>query len=71
MKIITDAIKEDMFYYHVCSESKWDYELIIDNQKMQSKNTEFYILQEKWKSTASDFNKLIVKAENSISNDLF
>ena len=71
MKIITDAIKEDMFYYRVCSDSKSDYELIIDNQKMQSKATEFYILEEKWKSTACDFNKLIVKAEKSISNDLF
>lgn len=71
MKIITDAIKEDMFYYRVCSDSKSHYELIIDNQKMQSKDTEFYILEEKWKSTASDINKLTAKAENSISNDLF
>lgn len=47
MKIITDAIKKDMFYYRVCSDSKSDYELIIDNQKMQSKDTEFYILEEK------------------------
>lgn len=47
MKIITDAIKEDMFYYRVCSDSKSHYELIIDNQKMQSKDTEFYILEEK------------------------
>ena len=47
MKIITDAINEDMFYYRVCSDSKSDYELIIDNQKMQSKDTEFYILEEK------------------------
>ena len=33
MKLINDAIKEDVFYYLFCSDSKPDYELIIVNQK--------------------------------------
>ena len=42
MKMIIDAIKEDVFYYPLRSDLKPDYKLNIDNQKMESNVSEFY-----------------------------
>ena len=63
--MITDVIKEDLLYYPLRSDMKPDYELNIDDQKRQSNDSKIYTLEERSKSTASKFNKLIINEEKS------
>ena len=71
MKVIIDAIKEDVFYYPLRSDLKPDYKLNIDNQKMESNVSEFYTSEKRTKKIVNGFNKLIVEKEKKINKELF